>query len=90
MIPEDAAEQARQRRRKEQQQTRQTESTLQQAIIDILNDYEQTAQTLDDVTQQVDGMEPTDHAANVQRLREQLLAELPDDTQSGPPGQQKK
>lgn len=42
----------------------------------ILNDYEQTAETLDAVTEQVDGLDATDHANNVQALKSDLLDAL--------------
>jgi hypothetical protein len=42
----------------------------------ILNDYEQTAETLDVVTAQVDGLDATDHAGNVQTLKADLLDAL--------------
>jgi len=42
----------------------------------ILNDYEQTAETLDAVTAQVDGLDATDHAGNVQTLKSDLLDAL--------------
>jgi len=42
----------------------------------ILDDYEQTAETLDAVTAQVDGLDATDHAGNVQALKSDLLDAL--------------
>lgn len=42
----------------------------------ILNDYEQTAQTLDAVTAEVSGLDATDHASNVQTLKSDLLDAL--------------
>jgi len=48
----------------------------------ILNDYEQTAETLDTVTAQVDGLEATDHASNVQALKGDLLDALQTDADS--------
>jgi hypothetical protein len=48
----------------------------------ILNDYEQTAETLDYVTAQVDGLEATDHASNVQALKADLLDALQTETDS--------
>jgi len=48
----------------------------------ILNDYEQTAETLDSVTAQVDGLDETDHAGNVQGLKSDLLDALQTDTDS--------
>lgn len=42
----------------------------------ILNDYERTAETLDAVTEQVDGLDTTDHASNVQTLKSDLLDAL--------------
>jgi len=64
----DAGEQAIQMRR------------LRRAVGEILDDYERTAQTLDAVTQQVNGLEPTDHAGNVQALKSDLLSELQTDS----------
>jgi len=48
----------------------------------ILNDYEQTAETLDSVTEQVDGLDATDHASNVQALKNDLLDALQNDADS--------
>jgi len=48
----------------------------------ILNDYEQTAQTLDAVTAQVDGLDATDHASDVQALKSDLLDALQTETDS--------
>lgn len=42
----------------------------------VLDDYEQTAETLDAVTAQVNGVETTDHASNVQALKGELLDAL--------------
>jgi signal transduction histidine kinase len=49
---------------------------VREAVGEILDDYEQTAKTLDSVTAQVDGLEPTDHAGNVQVLKGDLLDAL--------------
>ena len=46
----------------------------------VVNDYEATAQTLDAVTAQVDGLDATDHAADVQALKSDLLQALQTDT----------
>jgi len=46
----------------------------------ILNDYEQTAETLDAVTTEVSGLESTDHASNVQALKADLLDALQTET----------
>jgi len=48
----------------------------------ILEDYEQTAETLDAVTAQVDGLDATGHAGNVQTLKADLLDALQTDTDS--------
>jgi len=48
----------------------------------ILEDYEQTAETLDSVTAQVDGLEATDHAGNVEALKCDLLDALQTDADS--------
>jgi len=48
----------------------------------ILKDYEQTAETLDAVTEQVDGLDATDHASNVQALKSDLLDALQTDADS--------
>jgi len=48
----------------------------------ILDDYEQTAETLDAVTAQVDGLDATDHAGNVQALKSDLLNALQTDADS--------
>lgn len=53
---------------------------LRQAVDEILDDYEQTAETLDTVTAQVDGLEATDHAGNVQALKFDLLSQLQSDS----------
>jgi hypothetical protein len=46
------------------------------AVAEILDDYERTAETLDSVTAQVDGLDATDHASNVQALKGDLLDAL--------------
>jgi len=49
---------------------------VREAVGRVLDDYERTARTLDAVTEQVDGIEPTNHADNVQALRSELLDAL--------------
>lgn len=49
---------------------------VRESVGEILNDYEQTAETLDAVTAQVDGLDATDHASNVQALKSDLLDAL--------------
>jgi len=49
---------------------------VREAVGAILDDYEATAQTLDAVTEQVDGTEATNHASNVQSLKRDLLDAL--------------
>jgi len=48
----------------------------------ILEDYEKTAETLDAVTAQVDGLDATDHSGNVQALKSDLLDALQTETDS--------
>jgi len=55
---------------------------VREAVGAVLDDYEQTAETLDSVTAQVDGLEPTDHASNVQALKSNLLDALEDEADS--------
>jgi hypothetical protein len=55
---------------------------VREAVGEILDDYERTAETLDIVTAQVDGVEPTDHASNVQALKSDLLNALQTDADS--------
>jgi len=55
---------------------------VRESVGEILNDYEQTAETLDTVTEQVDGLDATDHASNVQSLKSDLLDVLQTDTDS--------
>jgi hypothetical protein len=52
------------------------------AVSGVLDDYEQTAETLDALTAQVDGVEATAHGANVQQLKDELLLALQSDTDS--------
>lgn len=52
---------------------------VRRAVGEILDDYERTAETLDAVTTQIDGIETTDHAGNVQQLKSELLESLQDD-----------
>ena len=49
---------------------------VRESVSAILEDYEQTAETLDAVTAQVDGLDATDHAGNVQALKSDLLDAL--------------
>lgn len=49
---------------------------VRESVREILNDYEQTAETLDAVTAEVSGLEATDHASNVQELKSDLLDAL--------------
>jgi uncharacterized protein YoxC len=53
---------------------------VREAVGQILDDYEQTAKTLDNVTSQVNGLEATDHADNVEALKSDLLNTLQTDT----------
>jgi uncharacterized protein YukE len=55
---------------------------LREAVKAVLDDYEQTAQTLDDISTQVDGIETTDHSGDVDQLREDLIDALQSDTGS--------
>jgi|APHM01.1.fsa_nt_gi hypothetical protein len=59
--------------------------TLRQAVANILDDYEQTAQTLDTVTNNIDGVSSTSHADDVQSLKNDLLTELQVDGTLTPP-----
>lgn len=49
---------------------------VRESVGEILGDYEETAETLDAVTEQMSGLEPTDHASNVQALKGELLDAL--------------
>jgi len=49
---------------------------VRESVGQILEDYERTAETLDAVTAQVDGLDATDHASNVQTLKSDLLDAL--------------
>jgi len=49
---------------------------VREAVGEVLDDYERTAETLDSVTARVDGLEATDHARNVQALKGGLLDAL--------------
>lgn len=53
---------------------------VREAVGAVLDDYEQTAETLDAVTAQVDGVDATDHARNVQALKADLLDTLEQET----------
>jgi len=55
---------------------------MRESVGAILNDYEETAETLDAVTAQVDGLDTTDHASNVQALKSDLLDALQADADS--------
>jgi len=55
---------------------------VRESVGEILDDYEQTAETLDTVTAQVDGLDSTDHASNVKTLKSDLLDALQTDTDS--------
>lgn len=55
---------------------------VRKAVGEILDDYENTAKTLDAVTAQIDGLEATAHADNVEVLRSNLLNTLQTDTGS--------
>jgi len=52
---------------------------VREAVGAVLDDYRATAETLDSVTAAVDGIESTDHADNVERLRDDLLDALESD-----------
>lgn len=49
---------------------------IRHSVTRILEDYEKTAKTLDAVTKEVDGLEATDHANNVESLKKELLSDL--------------
>jgi len=53
---------------------------VRKSVDEILNGYEQTAETLDSVTAQIDGLDATDHAGNVQALKADLLDALQTET----------
>lgn len=55
---------------------------VREAVGRVLDDYERTARTLDAVTEQVDGIEPTNHEGNVQALKSELLDALQNDSDS--------
>jgi len=55
---------------------------VREAVGALLDDYEQTAQTLDAVTAEVSGLDATDHASNVQALKGDLLDALQTDADS--------
>jgi len=55
---------------------------VREAVGAVLDDYEATAQTLDAVTEQVDGLDATDHASNVQALKGDLLDALEQESDS--------
>jgi uncharacterized protein YhaN len=49
---------------------------VREAVEGVLDDYEQTAQTVDALTAQIDAVDTTNHSANVQQMREDLLNAL--------------
>jgi hypothetical protein len=49
---------------------------LKKSVEKILNDYKQTALTLDEVTAAVDGVSATNHAENVDKLSNELLTDI--------------
>jgi len=55
---------------------------VREAVGAVLDDYETTAQTLDAVTAQVDGLDATDHSGHVQALKTDLLDALQTDADS--------
>jgi hypothetical protein len=81
--------QAEQRQQREQNRKRDQIYlyTLRQAVANILTDYEQTAQTLDTVTEEVDAMTATDHSSDVSTLKDKLLTELEVKGTTTPPWQ---
>jgi len=61
---------------------------VRESVGKILNDYEQLAETTDALTEQVDGLDATDHASNVQTLKSDLLDALQTEADSiDPPGE---
>ncbi len=86
--PNNAARQQESKREKQSKQKELELYAIQQAVGRILDDYKQTAQTLDDVTAQVDGINATDHASNVDTLKANLIDELQIDPTSAPPWEQ--
>lgn len=55
---------------------------VRESVGKILKDYENTAQTLDVVTEQIDGLDSTNHASNVQKLKSDLLDSLESESDS--------
>jgi uncharacterized protein YoxC len=55
------------------------------AVSKILDDYEQTAKTVDELTAQIDGVETTEHATDVQLLKNELLTALQSDSDTVKP-----
>jgi len=55
---------------------------VRESVAAVLDDYERTAETLDAVTAQANGVESTNHAADVQALKSDLLGALQTDTDS--------
>jgi len=63
---------------------------VRQAVGAVLDDYERTAKTLDAVTAQANGVESTDHAADVQALKSDLLQALQTDADTITPPWERK
>jgi len=55
---------------------------VRESVGEILNDYQKTAKTLDAVTAQVDGLNATNHAGDVQALKDDLLEALQTESDS--------
>lgn len=55
---------------------------IRKAVEAILEDYQQTAATLDRVTEDMSGFETTNHAANVDALQRDLLESLSNESAS--------
>jgi hypothetical protein len=86
-IQERQVEQSRQREQNRKQDQIYLYS-LRQAVANILDDYQQTARTLDTVTANVDGVTATSHGDDVQGLKDNLLAELEVEGTLTPPWKQ--
>jgi hypothetical protein len=79
VLPDNIQDRQREQRQQREQNRKRDQIylyTLRQAVADILDDYETTAQTLDAVTKEVDAMTATDHSSDVAALKDNLLAEL--------------
>lgn len=85
MIPEDAI----QEKRKEEQIAKKNKDatiySLKRAVAAVIDDYEKTASTVDELTATVDGVEETSHSDNVQQLKEEVLSEIGDIAAITPP-----